>query len=213
MQIEKSCDWCGKKYVCKRHLEHKRHFCSKECWRNYQHHHEPYCGKRGVRLELDKNWKAGKWFHTKRSYICDKCWKKRYTAYYVENREKIGKYSRQWNLENHDKILTRNRQTLLRSSNGKRVRINKRQHPEVCEICGKKPKSAALAYHHWDDNKPQLGIWICTGCHTWAEAIEKKQKIRMPANLYSIKKAENFVEKYLLLKKTITENQICLIMA
>jgi mannosyltransferase OCH1-like enzyme len=32
---------------------------------------------------------------------------------------------------------------------------------------------ARLYYHHWDDNHPEFGIWVCMPCHSIVEAIEK----------------------------------------
>jgi len=49
--------------------------------------------------------------------------------------------------------------------NGKSVRVNKRPRPDnACEICGKTVRKR-LHYHHWDDEHPEYGIWVCGSCH------------------------------------------------
>ena len=48
--------------------------------------------------------------------------------------------------------------------NGKSVRVRKRKRPnDTCEICGRVVNR--LDYHHWDNNRPELGIWVCRSCH------------------------------------------------
>jgi len=54
---------------------------------------------------------------------------------------------------------------------GKVVRVNKRPRPDNCEVCGRIVKR--LDYHHWDDDKPEFGIWLCQSCHKMAEGIDK----------------------------------------
>jgi hypothetical protein len=29
-----------------------------------------------------------------------------------------------------------------------------------------------LEYHHWDDSRPSMGIWMCYQCHRLAERID-----------------------------------------
>mgnify|MGYP001615358700 CR=1 FL=1 len=55
--------------------------------------------------------------------------------------------------------------------NGKLVRVNKRPRPnDTCEVCGiTTPK---LDYHHWDDSRPELGVWVCKKCHNIAEGVD-----------------------------------------
>ena len=42
--------------------------------------------------------------------------------------------------------------------------LNKPSYPEngCCPQCGRK---ALLGFHHWDDNNPNNGQWLCTSCH------------------------------------------------
>lgn len=61
--------------------------------------------------------------------------------------------------------------------NGKSVRVDKRERPnDICEICGN--HSIRLCYHHWDDSKLELGIWVCMFCHHMCEGIEKGLHIK-----------------------------------
>ena len=67
------------------------------------------------------------------------------------------------------------RKYLIRTTVGGKpfcIRANKRLRPadERCELCGNKPKR--LHYHHWDDEKPSLGVWVCFGCHMAVEKFE-----------------------------------------
>jgi len=42
--------------------------------------------------------------------------------------------------------------------------VNKPPKPMLCTLCGRK---SYLTYHHWQDDKPEIGLWICNPCH-WA---------------------------------------------
>jgi len=47
----------------------------------------------------------------------------------------------------------------------------KRPYTNYCELCGEQI-TKRMAYHHWDDLKPELGVWCCWTCHRIAEALE-----------------------------------------
>ena len=68
---------------------------------------------------------------------------------------------------------------------GKHQKVNKRPRPESCELC--KWGHKILHYHHWDDNNPELGLWLCGRCHTIVGGWEK-----------------NIIAEYLKLKEQIT---------
>ncbi len=72
---------------------------------------------------------------------------------------------------NRDKILYRTRHTLL-NVKGKKVKVKKRQRPNGCELCGK--ENYLLNYHHWNDDKLYLGMWVCTSCHVVIHGFESK---------------------------------------
>lgn len=48
----------------------------------------------------------------------------------------------------------------------------KRPKPALseCELCGW--TSEALNYHHWDDDDPSVGLWLCYSCHMFAERLD-----------------------------------------
>ena len=71
--------------------------------------------------------------------------------------------------------------------NGERTFVRKRPRPnDICELCGK--ESLKLEYHHWDDDNPELGIWVCYRCHRTVEGADK-----------------GLVQKYFELKQLIEE--------
>jgi len=89
------------------------------------------------------------------------------------------KVSKKRYYEQHSKELNEKRKrsrwkTLIDTSiDGVRVRfkgLNKRDRPDKCEICGKQKR--ILHYHHWDDLKPELGLWVCRFCHIGISVYE-----------------------------------------
>lgn len=80
--------------------------------------------------------------------------------------------------------------TTLNGKNGWH-RVKKRPLPDSCELCNK-ISSPKLQWHHWDDNHPELGIWVCSSCHYFTEGLE--------AGLTMV-----HVEKYLKLKSDINQ--------
>ena len=75
---------------------------------------------------------------------------------------------RYWYLLHKDKLETERRQSLL----GNRWRgLNKRQYSGYCELC--EQPFDRLEYHHWDDDNPAMGIWLCHHCHRYAEGFDK----------------------------------------
>jgi len=48
----------------------------------------------------------------------------------------------------------------------------KRPKPSMmeCELCGR--VTDRLNYHHWDDNDPSVGLWLCFSCHMFVERLE-----------------------------------------
>ena len=79
------------------------------------------------------------------------------------------KTKREWYLRNYDKVIARRRHSLL---DGKWRGLSKRLYPGHCELCGKSVNSY-LHYHHWDDNEPSIGMWLCAQCHRYAEGFDK----------------------------------------
>lgn len=56
--------------------------------------------------------------------------------------------------------------------------LSKREYPGVCELCGKE-QGKGLYYHHWDDEHPDIGLWLCYSCHRIAEYADKHLDFQM----------------------------------
>lgn len=54
--------------------------------------------------------------------------------------------------------------------------LSKREHTIKCELCDKVPLKR-LYYHHWLDDFPSVGMWLCYKCHMLAEAIDEKVEL------------------------------------
>ena len=86
---------------------------------------------------------------------------------WAKARKKVGHYICKKCLNKNVKEY--HRQTIISSTNGKFYRVNKRFRPNKCEICNKEKNR--LDYHHWDNDFPALGLWLCTRCHRSAEGF------------------------------------------
>lgn len=80
-------------------------------------------------------------------------------------------------------------QHYIRSSvNGKRIKIRAQKRPRpvslICELCEQGPRR--LGYHHWNGEKPSIGLWLCRTCHI---AVTKYH--------------QGLIQKYLLLQQQI----------
>jgi hypothetical protein len=78
---------------------------------------------------------------------------------------------------NRESIIASSRRTKLGSGGVYWHGLNKRAYPGQCELCGAKQDSTLpglkkLHYHHWDDLKPSMGIWLCGDCHRQAEGMD-----------------------------------------
>jgi len=62
-----------------------------------------------------------------------------------------------------------NRKHWISTPNG-RMRAEKRARPDTCELCSK--AVARLDYHHWDNEQPHLGLWLCISCHIFAGRVD-----------------------------------------
>lgn len=159
---------------------------------------------------------CGYYWHTTKEEAkhCPKCnnnSKLKYcnTCKKVKNRSEFAKYRGSWDGflhqckscdnskdkirrdKNREKRIAFERKHWIRGRNGdERVLIkglNKRDYPEgkVCEICGKVAKM--LSYHHWSDDDPSQGVWVCCACHYGCNFYDK----------------ENLRETYIKLKEKI----------
>lgn len=89
------------------------------------------------------------------------------------------KMGKEWREKNKKYVKEFRRKYFIQSGHDQRNRrdikgIIKRDYPEdgYCEVCHLNKKR--LAYHHWDDNFPSWGIWLCAGCHVGANFLEKE---------------------------------------
>lgn len=72
--------------------------------------------------------------------------------------------------------------------------INKRPWTGICELCGK--PYFRMDWHHWDDNHPEWGLWLCIPCHRLVELFESHYKTEL-------------IEKYKKLKEMMI-NGVCI---
>ncbi len=70
----------------------------------------------------------------------------------------------------YDKITEYRRNNRL-NFNGRTITIKKRIFKGYCELCGL--NNTKLNYHHWDNNNPAKGVWVCHYCHMAVEKIDK----------------------------------------
>jgi len=90
--------------------------------------------------------------------------------YYRTHKEQMAKTRR----------IYRKKHSICTTKNGKSFRIygvNKRPNPGYCELCGRSRKKDGdrlrLQYHHWDNEHPSRGLWLCIACHWSVEAFER----------------------------------------
>jgi len=154
------------KYGQKYYIQHREE-CQARTKRNY------FLRK----MEREKNLIKLKEYRDKKNKIQN--------AYYQKTKKRILAYRRSQYQKNKEEIRTYQRNNFLHV-NGKRIKIRKRNYSGYCEICNQRNKF--LVYHHWDDNNPAKGIWVCWHCHIVVESIDK-----------------GLVNKYISLKKDIEE--------
>lgn len=147
-------------------------------------------------IELtDENWYPTS--QRKHYYICKKClylktkpliynWRK-------ENPQEWKNIQKKSNIKNKNIKRDWSRKHCLSGTSS--AELNKRDYPKdnICELCKKFKKK--LDYHHWDDNKLDMGMWICSPCcHKFAELIDE----------FGI----NIVNEYLKLKENIEKEYL-----
>lgn len=146
----------------------------------------------GIELN-DENWYLS--YKKKSIYICKKCQSKRLRKYYPlhkeiwkehyeKHKEEYKERSKKWRRNN---IISTGRNEYI-------ITKKKRSYPldERCELCKNEGISKRLYYHHWNDDKLELGIWVDSKCHGLIEAIDKFGKVKSEE---LIKKYEEFVKR------------------
>lgn len=79
--------------------------------------------------------------------------------YYHAHKEERTAYSRAYQ-KLHDKhpshnVIKHNGQVIVSN-------VHKPPKPFLCILCSRR---SHLIYHHWEDDKPDIGLWICNRCH------------------------------------------------
>ena len=111
--------------------------------------------------------------------------------WYSKNRDRERARARKWHHENRDKSNATSRRYYLghkkelilhrsiyarnnsMSINGKVQTVRKRQFYDICEICKSTISGKhKLNWHHWNDEYPEIGLWLCHICHKKAEVLE-----------------------------------------
>lgn len=141
----------------------------------------------------DKNWYPS--FRKRYTYICKSCQNKRLRKYYPLHKE-IWKahYKKHKELYKERSRNWRRNNTISIGKNKYIVTKNKRNYPldGRCELCGNEGISKRLYYHHWNDNKLELGMWVDSKCHGLIEAIDKFGKNKCKG---LIKEYEEFTKR------------------
>ena len=93
-------------------------------------------------------------------------------------RQTVTKLLRPDRAESHAIKRTNNRlHTTIHGVYG-RFKVKKRPHPGRCELCERDKSSGGkvlkLSWHHWDDDHPEQGVWLCRSCHQFAEIVDWK---------------------------------------
>ena len=77
-----------------------------------------------------------------------------------------------------DVCRTRSRQHMYNKKPRKRhtgihskIEFTKPSKPIICPLCDSIPSQ--LYWHHWDNNHPELGMWLCPYCNIIVELEEK----------------------------------------
>jgi hypothetical protein len=150
------------------------------------------CNKCGVEL-TDENWLS--YVKAKHDYQCRPCYLKQRRNYYYSHTKENLERGRKWRANHVEserkRVREHGRKHRMRIwKDGKQLsfNVNKRPWTQICEVCGS--ELGLRAYHHWDDNKLENGMWLCRYCHIFAENVDR-----------------GLVNKYLELKAKIDGNK------
>ncbi len=84
------------------------------------------------------------------------------TIYYIVYPEKKNASMRKYSEHSATGTMVEGKKTVVRN-------LTKRPRPDKCEMCEDRP---AKAYHHWNDEDPSIGLWLCFRCHMAAEVMD-----------------------------------------
>lgn len=123
--------------------------------------------------------------YDRRYYQKHKEKRKRYAKeYHRTHREEAIQYQKEYRKTHRKQLKQRKkeywkkhkqyyREHWLKTTEGKIRCVKKRHYTGYCELCGK--ENTRIGYHHWDDENPSKGLWVCMTCHWLCEATDKKQ--------------------------------------
>ena len=119
----------------------------------------PQCRKCGTCLAVGVNWwpsdeKEGR-------SICKNCHYLRNRKWEERNRDRSRRYKRQYV-----------RMHYVERSDGTLIRLDKKPYLGICELCGDRYETN-MVYHHWNDESPDDGMWICRRCHRFVHSAIK----------------------------------------
>ena len=163
-QISLTCAVCGKSLSISPSRKNKRRHCSRACLAEARRQipiDHFRCHRCHGLFPWSETYGRTPHKHRKGWAYCKQCHKDR---------------NHQWNKNHREHVRARQREYMrknfVRSTNTKWRVVGKRVYPsgKICELCNTTKK--ALAYHHWDDARPEMGMWICQSCHKAAHWLE-----------------------------------------
>lgn len=94
---------------------------------------------------------------------------------------------------NKDRIKDKARQTKLTGKDGKTWNdLRKRPRPHHCELChhfhNENGRPIRLEYHHWINEYPEIGLWLCYKCHHFAEYLDRSGATMSVSIYYTLKR-------------------------
>lgn len=103
--------------------------------------------------------------------------------YWREHKERLQEYHKKYRQNHLQEKRDYYRNHVLASPKlPKRVYgLHKRPYFGHCEICGK--SQTHPGYHHWNNENPSLGVWVCMKCHWIVESLDNPEFQRL-AKIY-----------------------------
>ena len=66
----------------------------------------------------------------------------------------------------------------------RRIKVDRKSpKPGRCELCHKEAQKQGMNWHHWDDEHPEIGLWLCLNCHGFAEGADSGLKVEEYSSL------------------------------
>jgi hypothetical protein len=163
-QVELICEVCRRPFKVPPAHQRRRRRCSKICDATARRQipvDHFRCHRCHVIFPKSETYSPTKIVRGRGWSYCKPCHKQRNWEHRQRHKERIG-------LRQRDHL----RANYIRTT-GRVLKVKKRPWPlgDVCELCTLGPRR--LGYHHWDDSKPEFGMWICVSCHKAAHWLER----------------------------------------